>query len=123
MPEAVQVVRKEDGSGKGVERFAWGLLLIWIGAVLLVGWGWGVGLFGAGTIVLAAHAWRGHLGLRFDLGGVLFGVMLVICGVWILFRVPVEIVPVLFIAGGIALLVSTRRTSHGSPGAASHHRA
>ncbi len=129
MSETLREMRKERASGEAVERYAWGLLLVWVGAVLLLHWGWGVGLVGAGAIVLAAHAWRGHLGLRLDLWGVVFGVMLLVCGVWTLFEVPIELVPLLAIAAGIGLLVSTRRASHPRPGApadahaASHRRA
>jgi hypothetical protein len=129
MPEALQGVKKEDASSRGVERFAWGLLLIWIGAALLLRWGWGVGLVGAGAIVLAAHGWRRYLGLKLDLWGLLFGVMLLICGVWTLLEVSIDLVPVLCIAAGIVLLASTRaasRTPRGGPAdvhAASHHRA
>ncbi len=114
---ALQDTRNERASGAAVERYAWGLLLVWTGAVLVLRWGWGVGLVGAGTIVLAAHAWRSHLGLRFDLWGVLFGAMLLVCGVWTLFEVPIELVPALAIAAGIGLILSTRRTRRPRPGA------
>ena len=129
MADALRSMRREDASGKGVERFAWGLLLVWIGAVLSLHWGWKVGLVGAGAIVLAAHGWRRHLGLTFDLWGVLFGVLLLVCGVWTLLEVSIDLLPVLCIAAGVALLVSTRRPSRASPGgpadahAASHPRA
>ncbi len=129
MPEALRDVQKEGASSKSVDRLAWGLLFIWIGAVLLLRWGWGAGLVGAGAIVLAAHGWSRHLGLKFDLWGFLFGVMLLVCGVWTLFEVSIDLVPVLCIAAGIGLLVSTRRASRAPPGgpadvhAASHHRA
>jgi len=129
MPQALQDVQKEHASSKGVDRFAWGMLLVWIGAVLLLRWGWGVALVGAGTIVLAAHGWRWRLGLQLDRLGFLFGVMLLVCGVWTLLAVSIDLVPVLSIAAGIGLLVSTWRASRTPPGrpaqahAASHHRA
>ncbi len=129
MPEEPRETRKEEASSRGVERFGWGLLLIWVGAVLLLRWGWGVGLVGAGAIVLAAHGWRKHLGLKFDPWGFMFGLMLLVCVLWTLFAVSIDLVPVLCIAAGIVLLVSTRRVSRAPPTgpadvhAASHHRA
>lgn len=128
MPEPLQRMRDEHASSEVVERYAWGLLLVWMGGVLLLRWGWGVGLAGAGAIVLAAHGWRSHLGLRLDRWGVLFGAMLLICGAWTVLDVPIDLVPALAIAAGIGLLVSTRmsRPRPGAPPdahAASRHRA
>jgi len=129
MREALQDVQREHASSKGVDGFAWGMLLVWIGAVLLLRWGCGVALVGAGTIVLAAHGWRRRLGLKLDRFGFVFGVMLLVCGVWTLLGVSIDLVPVLSIAAGIGLLVSTWRASRTPPGgpaeahAASHHRA
>jgi hypothetical protein len=107
MPNTPQGISNEDASSRSVARAGWGLLLIWIGTVLFLHWGWGLALIGAGTIVLAAQVWRRQLGLKWERSGIIFGLLLLVCGVWTLFDVAVELVPLLCIAGGIALLVST----------------
>jgi len=107
MPDARQDVSSENASSRTVARLGWGLLLIWIGAVLLLNLGWGVGLIGAGTMALAIQALRRRLGLGWDRFGLVAGLLLVACGVWNVFDVSVQLVPLLCIGAGIALLVST----------------
>jgi hypothetical protein len=103
-----------------VATAVWGLLLIWTGAALLLHWGWGVGLVGAGVVLLVAQAVRSYLDLRVDGFGLVAGAVLVICGLGNLTRVAVDVVPVLFIVAGIALVASIwpsrgRRRAHGRP--------
>jgi hypothetical protein len=66
-----------------------------------------VGLVGAGAIVLAMQGARSWAGLHADKLGIVAGALLVVCGIWDLFRVSVEIVPVLCIGAGVALLASS----------------
>lgn len=107
MAEAPRVVSKEeDASARKASGVGWGLLLIWIGLVLFLRWGWGLGLAGAGVIVLAAQAWRRRLGLEWERSGIVFGLLLLLCGLWTLLGLTVDLLPVLFILAGIALLVS-----------------
>lgn len=130
MADARSDVSSKDVSNR-VARAVWGLLLIWTGAALLLHWSWGVGLVGAGAILLAAQAFRGYLRVRIDRFGLVAGLLLVVCGVWNMFDVTLDLVPLLCIGAGIALLVSiwaakgTRRASGGPPElhAASHPRA
>jgi hypothetical protein len=123
MPDARPDVSSEDLS-KSVARVVWGMLLIWTGAALLLHWSWGVGLVGAGAILMAAQAFRRYRRLKIDGFGLVVGFLLVACGVWILFDVAVELAPLLCIGAGIALLVSTwtaRRTRRESGGGADIH--
>jgi hypothetical protein len=130
MPDPRSDVSPEDTS-RTVARAAWGVLLIWMGAALLLRWGWGVSLVGAGAIVLAAQALRRYLRLKLDGFGLVAGALLVLCGAWTLLEVDLELVPLLCIGAGIALLVSTwsARRSPRAPGgrggahAAAHPRA
>jgi predicted benzoate:H+ symporter BenE len=72
---------------------------------------------GAGAILLGAQAVRRYRALRIDGFAVVAGSLLVVCGVWNMFDVALELVPLLCIAGGIALLASIwtrKRTLHGS---------
>ena len=131
MPDEGQVTSSEAGSSRSVATAGWGLLLIWIGTALLLRFEWGVGLVGAGTIVLAAQLMRRYLGLAWETFGIVAGVLLVACGVWSLIDVSIRLFPLLCIGAGIALLVSTwvaKRPPHAPGGqgdlpAASHPRA
>lgn len=119
-------VPNEDPS-RAVVSATWGLLMTWTGAVLLLRWGWGIGLVGAGAILLCAQAVRKHLRLRVDGFGLVAGALFVVCGVGSLFEVAVDLFPVLCLVAGIAVLVSawTARThdacSRPAAGHASSH--
>lgn len=129
MPELLEA-STEDLS-KTMARSVCGLLLIWTGAALFLQWSWGVGLVGAGVILLGAQAVRKALHLKLDGFGVVAGSLLVIYGVWSMLDVSLDLVPLLLIVAGIALLVSSwsaRRTgrTHREPvplQAPSHTRA
>jgi len=126
MPDAREVVSSEATASQRLAKAGWGLLLIWAGAVLLLHLGWGVGLIGAGVIVLALQAIRGYQGLRLDRFGVVAGGLLVVCGVWNLFDVSVQLVPLLCIGAGVVLLVSTwgaKRPPHAPRGPTDLHSA
>lgn len=96
-----------ETASKDVSRVVWGLLLIWIGTALSLHWTWGVGLLGAGAILLAAQAYRRGAGLKTDGFGLLAGFVLVVCGIGNLAGFAIELVPLLFIAAGIGALIST----------------
>lgn len=116
-------------ASRNVARVVWGLLLIWIGAALLLRWSWGVGLVGAGAILLGAQAYRRASQLTVDGFGLAAGIVLVVCGVWNLLDVAIALVPFLCIAAGVVLVVSTwtaHRHAHVASGgtdvhAPSHH--
>ncbi len=129
MEEALHDVSMDEIS-RNVARAVWGLLLIWIGAGLLLHWSWGVGLLGAGVILLAAQAVRRSRGVKVEGFGLVVGLLLVVCGIWNMFDVALELAPLLCIGFGIALLVSIwtakgRRHAAEGPGlhASSHPRA
>ena len=98
----------------------WGVLLIWTGTALLLHSGWGVLLIGAGVIVLATQAARRVLGLPWEWFGGVAGLILVVCGVWNLFDVSVQLLPLLCIAAGIALVGSTWAAKHRPQAPGSH---
>ncbi len=116
MPDALSSVPSEELS-KNVARVVWGLLLIWTGAAVLLHWSWGVGLVGAGAILLAAQAFRSYRRVNVDRFGLVAGLLLVVCGVWNLSELPVDLLPLLCIVAGIVLLFSTwRGTRHAGEG-------
>ncbi len=91
---------------KKVATAVWGLLLIWIGAALLLHWSWGVGLLGAGAILLGAQAFRRYRRVKVDGFGLVVGSVLAVCGIWNMFDVALALAPLLCIGLGVALLVS-----------------
>ncbi len=93
-------LRKLDAAG-------WGLFFIWIGIALLANFGWGIGLLGIGILILAGQMARKFMALGVETFWGLVGSLFVIGGIWELLSVRVSLIPILFIAAGIALLVST----------------
>jgi hypothetical protein len=117
MPGARSEVSSGDVSNR-VARAVWGLLLIWTGTALLLHWSWGAGLVGAGAILLAAQAVRAYLRVKLDGFGLVAGLLLVVGGVWNLFNVTLDLVPLLCIGAGIALLVSISTSKGARPASA-----
>jgi hypothetical protein len=122
MQEAYREVSSEELSRK-LGTAVWGLLLIWIGAALLLHWSWGVGLLGAGAILLGAQGVRKYRRAKVEGFGLVVGLLLVVCGTWNMFDVALELAPLLCIGFGVALLVSlwtTKRTHHAAGGRELH---
>ena len=92
---------------KKLNAAGWGLFFIWIGVALFAHVGWGVGLLGVGIIMLGAQMTRKYFGLKLEGFGVVVGFFFFLGGVWELFDVQFGLLPILCIAVGIALLVST----------------
>ncbi len=98
MAEVHPEVASEVEPSTNVARAVWGLLLIWTGAAVFFRWGWGVGAVGAGAL-------------------------LVLCGAGSLFQVAIDLFPLVIIAAGIVLLVSTwsSRARHAQGGPSELH--
>jgi hypothetical protein len=77
-----------------------GVFFIWIGIALLANLGWEIGLLGVGIIILSKQPTRKYMALKFEIFGVICGVLFVLGGVWEFFTVRVSLVPVVCIAGG-----------------------
>ncbi len=105
MPELHSEETIEDRSAR-FARVVWGLLLTWTGAVVLLQWGWGVGLAGAGIILLGAQAVRARVGLKVDGFALALGALFVISGAGSLLRIAIDLFPLVCIAAGITILVS-----------------
>lgn len=105
---------EERALDRKIDAAGWGVLFLWIGVALLAGVGWGVGLVGVGVITIAAQAWRKRLGVKVDQFSVVVGVLFAIIGIWNVFELRVDLVPLLFIVGGVGLLASAWRT-HRAP--------
>jgi hypothetical protein len=99
---AATIARRVDAAG-------WGLFFIWVGVALLAHLGWGVGLLGVGAITVAVQLVRKQLGLAAEPFWVVVGVLFVIGGAAEFVHVQFNLLPVVLILGGFALLVSALR--------------
>jgi hypothetical protein len=99
-----------------MEAIGWGALFVWIGVALLAHVGWAVGLIGAGVITLGVQTWRKRAGVGVDRFAMILGILFVFVGVWNLFDVRVDLVPILFIVAGVWLLASTWRARDAAAG-------
>jgi hypothetical protein len=89
-----------------VDAVAWGVFFIWIGMALLANRGWGIGLLGAGILILAKQTARMYMALALEMFWVLVGAFFVMGGVWELLSVHVSLMPIVCIVAGVALLIS-----------------
>lgn len=85
---------------------AWGLFFTWAAVALLGNMGWGPGLIGVGLITFGAQAARRYVDLPVEPLWLVIGVLFTTGGVWKSLDAKVNVVPVVFIAAGIALLVA-----------------
>lgn len=84
----------------------WGFFLLWVGLALLLGFGSGVGLLGAGVITLGVQAARRRSGLAAEGFWIVVGLLFVVGGLAAALEVDVPIVPIVLVAGGVLLLAS-----------------
>jgi hypothetical protein len=110
--ESETASEKRELAGR-IEAAGWGVFFVWVGLAWLADVGWGVGLIGAGLITLAAQAWRSRSAVKVDRFAATLGVLFVIVGVWNLFALRVDVVPLLFIAAGVGILASAWRNRDG----------
>lgn len=98
--------------GKKLDAAAWGLFFVWVGVALIASLGWGLGLVGIGIITLAAQLARRYFGLAVEGFWVVIGLLFVVGGAWDLFAVQANLVPIVLIVAGAALLLSTLRKTN-----------
>jgi hypothetical protein len=111
-PEFTERPRR-PGLNRTINARAGGLLLIWIGVTLLVGFGWGVGLIGVGIIILLEQLTRRRLAVEFEWSWVGAGAIATGLGVAITIGFQDAAVPILLIVVGGALIASTLRNNSG----------
>jgi len=97
-----RVARQLDATG-------WGLFFIWLGVSLLMDLSWSVGLIGIGSIVLIGQAARRSFGLRCEPLWVMVGVLFFLGGFWKLSNIDIDLLPVVLILAGGALMLSLFR--------------
>ena len=95
--------------GHRLDAVAWGLFFVWVGIALVANLGWGLGLLGVGVITLVGQVARKSYGLAMEGFWLAVGVLFVLGGVWELIGLRFSVVPIMLIAIGVGLLVSTMR--------------
>ncbi len=101
-----QMLKSRHVLQKKLGAVSWGLFFIWVGIAFIAHVGWGVGLLGVGIITLGTQLARYYFGLKLEGFWVVVGFLFVLGGVWELFNVPFDLMPILCIGAGVALVVS-----------------
>jgi hypothetical protein len=91
---------------KKLDATGWGLFFVWIGIAFVADIGWGAGLLGVGIITLGGQVMRKYFALRMEVFWVMVGFFFLLGGVWELFNVRLDLMPILCIVAGVVLLVS-----------------
>lgn len=103
-PQSSTTARKLDVGG-------WGLFFIWVGIALVAHLGWGAGLLGVGAITLAVQVARGSLSVGAEPFWIVVGVLFVAGGLAEFLALEFNLLPVLLIVAGAALVISAFRAS------------
>ncbi len=103
--------RTKKRIAKRLDAAGWGLFFIWVGVSLLMDLSWGVGLMGVSAIVLLGQAARRSFGLRLELFWVVVGVLFFLGGVWEFNKIDVDLLPIVLVLAGGALMLSMFRRS------------
>ena len=97
---------------KTLEVTAWGLFFIWVGIAYLAKMSFAIGLLGVGVITLGAQITRKYLKLKAERFWIIVGLLLVISGLWELFKLKLQLVPILIIIAGLVMLITAFRGRH-----------
>jgi hypothetical protein len=111
--EDVRVADKRDVADR-LSTAGWGLLFLWLGIVFLTDLREGVALLGIGIIILTVQGIRRSLGLDLEGFWVVVGLVFGLTGVGQLVALQISLLPILLIAAGLALLLSSIRSKHPS---------
>jgi hypothetical protein len=104
------------GIGRRLRTAGWGLFLIWVGASILMGLSWGVGLIGVAAVIFLMQVAGRYYGRKLERFWVVVAVLFLLGGVWELFHIQLELGPILLIAAGGALLLTLFRRRWGADG-------
>ena len=112
MPEEIE--KNEDapretgkiGLARKLDAVGWGLFLIWLGIVLLVGADTSVALLGIGLIILGVQVARLFLNLAIERFWFVVGLLFVVGSLWQLADTRMPLPPILLIAAGLALILT-----------------
>lgn len=97
------------GPARRLDAAGWGLFFIWVGVVLVAHLGWGAALLGVGAITLAVQIARQFLKLGAEPFWIVVGVLFVAGGFAEFLALEFNLLPVLLIVAGLALVISSIR--------------
>ena len=80
-----------------------------MGASLLLDVGWGIGLVGVAGIILFGQSARQHFGLRPEGFWMVVGTLFLLGGIWQLYSIDVDLLPIILILAGAGLILSMFR--------------
>ena len=103
---------EKQSMARTLEVTGWGLFFVWVGVAAITRLGWGIGLLGVGVITLGMQLVRTRYGLMPETFWVVVGGLFLLAGLWNAFAVGVSLLPVLFLAVGVALLWSVIAQRH-----------
>ena len=95
------------GSAEKITAAGWGFFFIWIGVAYIFKLDVGVGLLGVGIITLGGQMARKSAKLKFEGFWIIVGLLFFMGGLWEVFKPNIPLVPILLIAAGLTLLLST----------------
>ena len=106
---AEEIPDKADtkGPAERIAAFGWGIFFLWIGIAYILKLDVGVGLLGVGVITLGGQIARKTSKLKLEGFWVLIGILFFLGGLWEVFKPNIPLVPILLIAAGLTLLIST----------------
>ena len=91
---------------KKLDAAGWGLFFIWTGVAFMAHVGWGPGLLGVGIITLGAQTARKYFGLKLEGFWIAVGFLFSLGGIWRIFNVQLDLLPILCVVAGVVLLTS-----------------
>ena len=94
----------------------WGLFLMWVGISLLMDLSWGIGIVGVSVIIFLGQAARRSFGLKLQRFWVVVGFLFLLGGIWELTHLDVDLMPIVLILAGGALMLSLFRRGSRSEG-------
>lgn len=89
-----------------LDAIGWGIFFIWVGVCIYAGLGFAVGLLVTGIIVLGMQFIAKLSGYSFEGFWVVCGALFIIGGLWGVFKIEFELIPILLIAAGVLLIIS-----------------
>jgi hypothetical protein len=87
-----------------LDAIGWGAFFIWLGYAFLADVGIGVGLLGVGIITLAGQIARRMYSLPLEGFWVVVGLLFALGGIWELYEVKIDLVPVVLIVIGLVVI-------------------
>lgn len=104
------VIAPTSITARRLDAAGWGLFFIWVGVALIAHLGWGAGLLGVGAITLVVQIARQFLKLGAEPFWIVVGVLFIAGGFAEFLALEFNLLPMLLIVAGLALVISSVRT-------------